>query len=96
MISTRRIVAAAALAAGVTALAAPLASAAEAPDAGRPNRTTVLDSLAAGELPTGHRHGRPPVSRQLTEVKTVPEPDKLHQVTDLDGPVPRLLPALDA
>ncbi|MFI6034976.1 hypothetical protein ACIBBD_12580 [Streptomyces sp. NPDC051315] len=98
MISTRRIVAAAALAVGVTGLAAPLANAAEAPDAGKLNPIALLDSLAASEIPAEHRHQLPPVSRQLSEVKKVHELGKLnelHQVTDLAAPVTQLLPAIE-
>jgi hypothetical protein len=98
MISTRRIVAAAALAAGVTSLAAPLANAAEAPDAGKLNPIATLDALAANDIPAEHRDELPPVSRQLSEVKKVHQLNKLnelHQVTDLAAPVTGLLPAVE-
>ncbi|MFD7131246.1 hypothetical protein [Streptomyces sp. NPDC059894] len=99
MISTRRIVAAAALAAGITGLAAPLANAAEAPDTGRLNPMTVLDSLAASDIPAEHRAELPPLSRQLGELNKVQELDKLnelHQITDLAAPVTQLVPAVEA
>ncbi|MCX4767080.1 hypothetical protein OG562_40170 [Streptomyces sp. NBC_01275] len=98
MISTRRIVAIAALAAGVTGLAAPLASAAEAPD-GKLHPLTMLDSLAASELPAGRQGELPKVSQQLSEVKKVNQLEKLselHQITDLAAPVTGLLPAVEA
>ncbi|MDR6975816.1 hypothetical protein J2X68_002504 [Streptomyces sp. 3330] len=97
MISTRRIAAIAALAAGVTGLAAPLANAAEAPDTGRINPMTALDSLATSQIPAEHRADLPPVSRQLAELNKVSELEKLnelHQVTDLVAPVTGLLPAI--
>ncbi|WP_329223152.1 hypothetical protein OG352_37785 [Streptomyces sp. NBC_01485] len=97
MISTRRIAAIAALAAGVTGLAAPMASAAEAPAAGRINPMTALDSLAENQIPAEHRADLPPVSRQLGELNKVSQLDKLnelHQVTDLAAPVTGLLPAI--
>ena len=99
MISTRRIVAVAALAAGVTGLAAPLASAAEAPAAGKLNPIAVLDSLAEAQIPAGQRGELPPVSRQLGELNKVSQLqqlNELHQVTDLVAPVTGLLPAIEA
>ncbi|MFJ8106195.1 hypothetical protein [Streptomyces sp. NPDC096132] len=97
MMSTRRIVAAAALAAGVTGLAAPLANAAEAPATGLIHPMATLDSLAASEVPAERRAGLPPVSRQLAEVKNVHQLNRLnelHQVTDLAAPVTGLLPGI--
>lgn len=97
MISTRRIAALAVLAAGVTGLAAPLASAAEAPNTGRLNPMTTLDTLVADQIPVEHRDELPPVSRQLGELNKVSELDKLnelHQLTDLVAPVTGLLPGL--
>ncbi|MFE6821542.1 hypothetical protein [Streptomyces sp. NPDC057690] len=97
MISTRRIAALAALAAGVTGLAAPMASAAEAPATGKINPMTALDSLAASQIPAEYRADLPPVSRQLAELNKVSELEKLnelHQVTDLVAPVTGLLPAI--
>ncbi|WP_133915929.1 hypothetical protein [Streptomyces sp. NBC_00582] len=97
MISPRRIVAVAALAAGVTGLAAPLANAAEAPDTGRIGPMALLDSLVANGFPAEHRAELPPVSRQLAELNNVHQLTKLnelHQVTDLAGPVTGLLPGI--
>ncbi|MFI5794431.1 hypothetical protein [Streptomyces sp. NPDC051677] len=94
MISTRRI---AALAAGVTGLAAALANAAEAPHTGRFNPMTTPDSLAANQIPVEHRADLPPASRQLGELNKVTQLDKLnelHQVTDLVAPVTGLLPGI--
>ncbi|MFD9389180.1 hypothetical protein ACFWBB_00105 [Streptomyces sp. NPDC060000] len=97
MISTRRIAALAALAAGVTGLAAPMANAADAPTTGRLNPMTVLDSLVAAPIPAEHRAALPPVSRQLGELNKVSRLDQLHelhQVTDLVAPVTGLLPGI--
>ncbi|MDX3799419.1 hypothetical protein [Streptomyces sp. AK04-3B] len=99
MISTRRIAALAVLAAGVTGLAAPMANAADAPDAGRINPMTALDSLATSQIPEEHRSELPPVSRQLHEVGKVTQLQQLselHQITDLAAPVTGLLPAIEA
>ncbi|MER5194256.1 hypothetical protein ACWD3J_09525 [Streptomyces sp. NPDC002755] len=98
MISTRRIAALAALAAGVTGLAAPMASAAEAPATGKINPLTALDSLAMSQIPAEYRSDLPPVSRQLSEVKNVSRIEQLselHQITDLAAPVAGLLPGID-
>lgn len=67
MISTRRIVAAVGLAAGLTALTAPTAEAADvdAPIAGRIDPVGTLDSLAASGIPERHKHRVPRVSQQL-------------------------------
>ncbi|MBO7941117.1 MULTISPECIES: hypothetical protein [Streptomyces] len=97
MISPRRIVAAAALAAGFTGLAAPMANAAEAPDAGKLNPIAALDALSASQLPPESRGQLPKVSRQVSEVKNVQQLSRLnelHQVTDLAAPVTGLLPAV--
>ncbi|MDX2677910.1 hypothetical protein [Streptomyces soliscabiei] len=97
MISTRRIAAIAALAAGVTGFAAPLANAADAPNTGRFNPMTTLDPLAAHQIPVEHRADLPPVSRQLGELNKVSglkQLNELHQVTDLVAPVTGLLPGI--
>ncbi|MET8445941.1 hypothetical protein [Streptomyces sp. NPDC005209] len=99
MISTRRIVAAVGLAAGVTGLAAPLASAAPAAasDTGKISPMAVLDSLAASEIPAEHRDELPSVSQQLSGLNRVNDLNRLnelHQVTDLVAPVTGLLPAV--
>ncbi|MEU5281837.1 hypothetical protein [Streptomyces asoensis] len=97
MISTRRIAALAALAAGITGLAAPMANAADAPAAGQLNPMTALDSLVAAQIPAEHRAELPPVSRQLGELNKVGQLDRLnelHQVTDLVAPVTGLLPGI--
>jgi hypothetical protein len=94
MISTRRIAAIAALAAGVTGLAAPMASAADAPAAGQLNPMTALDTVVADQIPAEHRAELPPVSRQLGELNKVTQLqqlNELHQVTDLVAPVTGLL-----
>ncbi|MER6346858.1 hypothetical protein ACWC10_35640 [Streptomyces sp. NPDC001595] len=98
MISTRRIVAAVGLAAGVTGLAAPLANAAvaDAP-ANQINPIATLDSLAVGDLPAEHKDALPRPSAQLAQLNKVNELNRLeelHQVTDLVAPVTGLVPAV--
>ncbi|MER5667375.1 hypothetical protein [Streptomyces mirabilis] len=96
MISTRRMVAAVGLAVGVTGLAAPMASAAEAPDAGKLNPITQLDALAVSDIPAGHQADIPRVSEQLGGLNRLNDLNQLHQVTDLIAPVTGLLPGLQA
>ncbi|QNP74513.1 hypothetical protein IAG44_37030 [Streptomyces roseirectus] len=100
MISTRRMLAAAALAAGVAGLAAPTASATDAlPDDGKLNPIAMLDDLAVSDIPAEHRDQMPRVSSQVSEVKKlggIPnELGQLHQLTDLAAPVTGLLPAIE-
>jgi hypothetical protein len=98
MISTRRIVAAVGLAAGITGLAAPLAGAAEADaqNVGKPNPISTLDSLTASDIPEQHKHRIPRVSQQLTQLNRLNDLNQLHQATDLAAPVTGLLPAIGA
>ena len=91
MISTRRIAAAVGLAVGVTALTAPLAIAADAPDAGQLNPIAVIDSLAVSDIPAEHQDEVPRVSEQLAGLNQV---NKLTEVTDLVAPVTGLLPGI--
>ncbi|WP_369174712.1 hypothetical protein AB5J49_45390 [Streptomyces sp. R28] len=67
MISTRRIVAAVGLAAGITGLTVPMANAADvgAPKAGSLNPIATLDSLAQTGIPEEHRQRVPRVSQHL-------------------------------
>lgn len=100
MISTRRIVAALGLAAGVTGLAAPLANAApgSAPDKALINPVTTLDALTVSDIPAAHKHEVPRVSDQLHGLNRVDQLNKLnqlHQVTDLAAPVTGVLPAVE-
>ncbi|MFJ8027240.1 hypothetical protein [Streptomyces sp. NPDC096311] len=96
MISTRRMVAAVGLAVGVTGLAAPMASAAEAPDAGKLNPITQLDALAVSDIPAEHQADIPRISQQLGGLNRLNELNQLHQVTDLVAPVTGVLPGLQA
>ncbi|MGW4565651.1 hypothetical protein ACWEN3_25605 [Streptomyces sp. NPDC004561] len=101
MISTRRIVAALGIAAGVTGLAAPLANAADASAShtGQINPMTVLDSLAVSDLPPQQQAQMPRVSdqvRALNQVSQLNRLSELHQITDLAAPVTGLLPAVEA
>lgn len=95
MISTRRIVAAVGLAAGVTGLAAPMASAAAAPDAGKLNPVAQLDSLAVSDIPAEHQDSIPQVSSQLKGLNRLNDLNQLHQITDLAAPVTGLLPGIE-
>ncbi|MER5693300.1 hypothetical protein ACWDBO_19110 [Streptomyces mirabilis] len=96
MISTRRMVAAVGLAVGVTGLAAPMASAAEAPDAGKLNPITQLDALAVSDIPAEHQADIPRISEQLGGLNRLNDLNQLRQVTDLVAPVTGLLPGLQA
>ncbi|MCX4997498.1 hypothetical protein OG739_32905 [Streptomyces longwoodensis] len=100
MISTRRIVAAACLAVGVTGLAAPMANAADAKDSGRLSPLTLLDSLAASELPAEQQGALPPVSSQVNELNKVKQLRRLQepvdQVAGLVAPLTGLLPSVHA
>jgi hypothetical protein len=93
MISTRRIVAAVGLAAGVTGLAAPMASAADAgaPGSGKLSVMETLDSLAVGDMPAEDRAQLPRPSQQLNRLNDL---NQLHQVTGLVSPVFGAVPAL--
>ncbi|MFJ9561182.1 hypothetical protein ACIRQQ_14245 [Streptomyces fuscichromogenes] len=98
MISTRRIVAAVGLAVGVTGLAAPLATAADA-SAQHPGKLTalgMLDSLARSDIPAQYKHEIPKVSEQVQGLNGVQKLGELHQVTDLAAPVTGLLPAIES
>ncbi|MFC8128420.1 hypothetical protein [Streptomyces sp. NPDC057302] len=89
MISTRRIAAAFALAAGATALAAPAASAADI------SPTGTIDSLASSAIPAEHRAEVPSATEQLNGVNGLYELQQLHQLTDLAAPVMGVLPAIE-
>ncbi|MEU6292892.1 hypothetical protein ACF07W_18290 [Streptomyces sp. NPDC015140] len=93
MISTRRIVAVVGLAAGVTALAAPMASAAGGGPLGteKLSVTNTLDSLAVGDMPAEDRAQVPLPSQQLNRLNDL---DQLQQVTDLVSPLFGAVPAL--
>ncbi|WAZ25915.1 hypothetical protein STRCI_007444 [Streptomyces cinnabarinus] len=96
MISTRRIVAAVGLAASVTGLAAPMASAAEADaHAGGLSPIRMLDSLTVSDIPEEHKAALPRPSEQLNQLNRVHELNQLHQVTDLAAPVTGLLPGIE-
>jgi len=97
MISTRRIVAAVGLAAGLTGLAAPMADAATAaaPDEGRINPISTLDSLTVSDLPEAHKAEIPRPSAQLQQLNRLNDLNQLHQVTDVAAPLYPLLGAFE-
>ena len=88
MISTRRIAAAFALAAGATALAAPAASAAPI------SPTGMIDSIAMSGVPAEQQEELPTVTSQLNGLNDLYQLNELHQLTDLAAPVTGLLPAV--
>jgi methylmalonyl-CoA mutase cobalamin-binding subunit len=96
MTSTRRIVAAVGLAVGVTGLAAPLASAADAaaPSSGRLNPVSTLDSLVVSGIPAEHKADIPQVAPQLAQLRRVNDLNQLQQLTGLVAPVTGLLPGI--
>lgn len=67
----------------------------EAPDAGRLNPITQLDTLAASGLPAEHQAELPRVSNQLAGLNHLNDLNQLHQVTDLAAPVTGLLPGIE-
>ncbi|MFG2679817.1 hypothetical protein [Streptomyces sp. NPDC048392] len=93
MISTRRIVAVVGLAAGVTGLAAPMASAADGSALGsqKLSVTNTLDSLAASDMPAEDRARMPLPSQQLNRLNDL---EQLQQVTGLVSPLFGAVPAL--
>ncbi|MEU5540075.1 hypothetical protein [Streptomyces sp. NPDC020362] len=91
MISTRRIVAAVGLAAGVTGLVAPLANAAGAstPHTGQSNPMTTVDPQKVGEIPAQRKSRAPRVAVRtgaLDKLDELNRLDELGQVTDLTAP----------
>ncbi|MFG3248574.1 hypothetical protein [Streptomyces sp. NPDC048187] len=93
MISTRRIVAVVGLAAGVTGLAAPMASAAGGGPLGteKLSVTNTLDSLAVRDMSAEDRTRMPLPSQQLSRLKDL---EQLQQVTGLVSPLFGAVPAL--
>ncbi|MFB8774843.1 hypothetical protein [Streptomyces broussonetiae] len=96
MISTRRIVAAVGLAAGVAGLAAPMAGAAEAgaKGTGKLSPLAVVDSLQVKDMPTRYRDALPLPSQQVNQLNRLKELNQLGQVTGLVSPVFGLVPAV--
>ena len=90
MISTRRIVAAVGLAAGITALAAPLACASDATiqnkDASQLNPLSTLDSLATTGIPAERRSEMPRPSEQLQHLNRLNNLEQLDQVAHMGAP----------
>ncbi|MFH9657267.1 hypothetical protein ACH4NF_02920 [Streptomyces sp. NPDC017248] len=93
MISTRRIVAAVGLAAGIAGLAVPQASAvgSGAPLVGKLGALNTLDSLTTGAVPASHRDQVPRVSGQVQELKHLRELHQLNQVQQVLAPAAPVL-----
>lgn len=87
MISTRRIVAAVGLAAGITALAAPLASASDSTiqnrDGSELNPISTIDSLAATGIPADRRAEVPRPSEQLQQLNRLNNLGQLDRVAHM-------------
>ncbi|MFC8144554.1 hypothetical protein ACFUKV_22920 [Streptomyces paradoxus] len=92
MISTRRIAAAVALAAGVTGLAAPMANAADAEAKSPLSPMAALDSLAESDIPAAHKDETPRPSSQLAELNRLNDLGRLNQVVGLVSPVFGIVP----
>jgi hypothetical protein len=90
MISTRRVLAAVALAAGASALAMPAAEAAPVGPLGG-MKPISLDDIATSAVPAEHKAEIPTVNEQLGGLNRLNE---LHQVTDLVAPVTGILPSV--
>ena len=84
MISTRRIVAAVGLAAGITALAAPMASASDSAisnrDGSELNPLTLVDSLATTGVPADRQAEMPRPSEQLDRLNNLHQLDQVAQM----------------
>ncbi|MFF2847971.1 hypothetical protein ACFVT5_16880 [Streptomyces sp. NPDC058001] len=99
MTSTRRILAAVALATGASAFAAPAATAAGTSQQVMevPSVISRLDSLSASSVTPEHRAEMPTVTGQLGGLNQgVSRLNELHQLTDLVAPVTGLLPAVES
>lgn len=94
MIKAKSVLAVVALAAGVSALAAPAASAADSSGRHLLSVPDELDKLGAMATPPDHRAGVPTVTDQLKGLRELHKLGELQQVTDLVSPVTVLLPAV--
>jgi len=94
MISTRRIVAAVGLAAGITALAAPLASASDSAiankDGSELNPLTLVDSLATTGIPADRQAEVPRPTEQLKQLDRLNNLGQLDQVAHMGAVGPAL------
>ncbi|MFD7551944.1 hypothetical protein ACFV0R_16255 [Streptomyces sp. NPDC059578] len=98
MTATRRILAAVALASGVTALTATAATAAPALQQGVevPSVIGQVDSLSAQSVGPEHQAKMPTVTGQVGTISHgFAQLQQLRQVTDLVAPVTGLLPAIE-
>ncbi|MDO0924503.1 hypothetical protein QQY24_03375 [Streptomyces sp. TG1A-8] len=98
MIPTRRIVAAVALAVGLSALVAPLANAAGAgaPHSGRAGLAGTLDPVDRGDASAENQTGLPRLTEQLQGLVHLRDLDQLNRLTGPVAPATGLLPGLRA
>ena len=92
MISTRRIVVAVGLAAGVTDLAAPMANAADAEAKSPLSPMATLDSLTVSDIPAANKDEIPRPSSQLAGLNRLNDLDQLNPVVGLVSPFFGFLP----
>ncbi|MEU6393370.1 hypothetical protein [Streptomyces sp. NPDC046939] len=93
MTSTRRVLTAALLAVGATAIVAPAAQADTTPQAkgNMISPTAMLDTVSTMAIPASHRDGVPRTAEQLQGIHQLSKLSELHQLTDLVAPVTGLL-----
>ncbi|MGX1885961.1 hypothetical protein [Streptomyces sp. NPDC055287] len=95
MIKTKSVLAVVALAAGVSALAAPAASAADSSGGYLLSVPDALDDIGASAVPADRRADVPSVTGQLNGLSQLDKLGELQQFTGLVSPVTGLLPAVE-
>lgn len=94
MIKTKSVLAAAALAAGFSALAVPTAGAADASDRYLVSVPDALDNVGASAVPADRRAEVPSVTGQLRGLSQLHKLNELQQFTGLVAPVTGVIPAV--
>ncbi|OEJ23711.1 hypothetical protein AR457_03570 [Streptomyces agglomeratus] len=95
MIKTKSVLAAAALAAGFSALAAPAAGAADTSGRYLVSVPDALDNIGASAVPAERRAEVPSVTGQLNGLSQLDKLSELQQFTGLVAPVTGVLPAME-
>ncbi|MBT2489533.1 hypothetical protein J7E96_13600 [Streptomyces sp. ISL-96] len=95
MIKAKSVLAVAALAAGVTALAAPTACAADSSGPYMLSVTDELDKLGSTAVPADRRAEVPTVTDQLRGLGQLHKLNELQQFTGMVTPVTGLIPAVE-